>query len=92
VKRDELFSLIFFSTNTILWRWNQVKWTHEEGNTPWPCQGGWCGLVGVSPPGAHLRYFFAPAFFVNSIKNPLKVSGHSENFYFCTKTTPWQFC
>ena len=23
------------------------------------------------------------------IKNPCKVSFHSENFYFCTKTTPW---
>src|SRR3989337_2982782 len=34
VKRDELFSLIFFSPNRILWRWNQVKWGPEVGNTP----------------------------------------------------------
>jgi hypothetical protein len=48
--------------------------------------------VGVAPPGAPLRWILAPVFFINSTKNPSKVSWCSKNFYFCTKTTPWQFC
>ena len=41
---------------------------------------------GVGP----LVLILSPLFFINS-KNILReVSGHSENFYFCTKITPWQ--
>ena len=41
---------------------------------------------GVDP----LVLILSPVFFINS-KNILReVSGHSENFYFCTKITPWQ--
>ena len=46
-----------------------------------------CGLL--APP---LRLILAPVFFIYSTKNPRKFPGHSENFYFCAKTTPWQFC
>ena len=43
---------------------------------------------GVGP----LVFILSLVFFINS-KNILReVSGHSENFYFCTKITPWQFC
>jgi hypothetical protein len=45
--------------------------------------------VGGGPPGAPLRYVLAPVFFIYSTKNPPEISWHSENFYFCTKTTPW---
>ena len=44
--------------------------------------------TGVGP----LVLILSLVFFINS-KNILReVSGHSENFYFCTKITPWQFC
>ena len=41
-----------------------------------------------SPSGIYfLQYFFIYS------KNILRwFLGHSENFYFCTKITPWQFC
>jgi len=61
-------------------------------HTPGRARGVGRGLVCAGPPGAHLRWILAPVFFINSAKIPPKVSGHSENFYFCTKTTPWQFC
>ena len=54
-------------------------------------QGGrawWaCGLIAPLPP-----LILAPVFFINSTKILRKFSGHSEDFYFCAKTTPWQFC
>jgi hypothetical protein len=55
------------------------------GATRW----GWRVLVGCAHPGAPLRWFLAPEIILYCIKNPRKVSFHSENFYFCTKTTPW---
>ena len=43
---------------------------------------------GLAPP----TFILSPVFFIYS-KNILReVSGHSKNFYFCTKITPWQFC
>ena len=33
-----------------------------------------------------------PVFFIIFKNNLREVSGHSENFCFCTKITPWQFC
>ena len=43
---------------------------------------------GCGPPGLIL----SPVFFIISKNNLREVSGHSENFCFCTKITPWQFC
>ena len=43
---------------------------------------------GVGP----LALILSPVFFIISKNNLHEVSGHSENFYFCTKITPWQFC
>ena len=40
---------------------------------------------GGGPPGLHLLQVF----FIFSEKLLCEVSGHSENFYFCTKTTQW---
>ena len=45
-----------------------------------------CGQ-GVGP----LTLILWPVFFINSEKLLRGFSGHSENFYFCTKITPWQF-
>ena len=43
---------------------------------------------GVGP----LALILSPIFFIISKNNLREVSGHSENFCFCTKITPWQFC
>jgi hypothetical protein len=37
---------------------------------------------------APLRYFFIPVFFIYSKIILQKSFSNSENFYFCTKTTP----
>ena len=39
-----------------------------------------------------LTLILSPIFFINSEKLLHGFLGHSENFYFCTKITPWQFC
>ena len=57
---------------------------HAQGEGAHPHPRG----QGVGP----LALILLPVFFINS-KNILReVSGHSENFYFCTNITPWQFC
>ena len=43
-------------------------------------------------PGWSPGCFLRPIFFINSKKLLRGFLGHSKNFYFCTKTTPWQFC
>ena len=86
VKCDESFSLIFFSPNMNIWSWSWGQWSlrgpTRQGRALHP-RG-----QGVGP----LVLILLPVFFINS-KNIFRgVSGHSENFYFCTKITPWQFC
>ena len=39
-----------------------------------------------------LRLILSPVFFIDSKNILRKFSGQSENFYFCTKITPRQFC
>ena len=56
-------------------RWGQPTWVRQEG----ACPGGLC------PPRCPLRWLLAPEILFYYIKNPRKVSFHSENFYFCTK-------
>ena len=84
IKRDESFSLIFSLPEReyieLELRSVEHQGAHEAGGAPPP---SWCG-----PPGLDS---FASIFIYS--KNILReVSGHSENFYFCTKITPWQFC
>ena len=43
---------------------------------------------GVGP----LTLILSSVFFINYEKLLRGFSGHSENFYFCMKITPWQFC
>ena len=86
VKRDESFSLIFFSPNTNIWSWSWGWWSvrgpTRQGARPPP---SW---IGCGP----LIWILLPLFFIYSKNNLHWFSGHSENFYFCTKITPWQFC
>jgi hypothetical protein len=42
--------------------------------------------------GGPLWWIFVRVFFIYYKRISQKVSCNSENFYFCTKTTPWQFC
>ena len=51
------------------------------GRAPCPC----------GPMVALFRYFFIPVFFIYSKIILQKFPSNSEHFYFCTKTTPWQF-
>ena len=54
--------------------------------------GGGRGPGACGPLARPLMWIFAQVFFFYSRKNLRKFSGRSENFHFCTKTTPWQFC
>ena len=88
VKRDESFSLIFFSSNLNIWSWSWGRWSNRgptrQGGAPASHPRG----QGVGP----LALILSPVFFINSKIILRWFSGHSENFYFCTKITPWQFC
>ena len=91
VKHNESFSLIFFPEHEYIeleLRSVELQGTHEAGGR----------AQGVGAPPTLVDRVWAPgvdsfaSIFINS-KNILReVSGHSENFYFCTKITPWQFC
>ena len=92
VKRDESFSLIFFLPEReyieLELRSVEHQGAHEAGAR---AQGGRRAPhprgQGVGP----LVLILSPVFFIY-FKNILReVSGHSENFYFCTKITPRQF-
>ena len=86
VKRDETFSLIFYP-----WTWIYGVGVEVGGASGGPRGRGARPHPrgqGVGP----LVLILSPAFFINSENNFRVVSGHSENFYFCIKITPWQFC
>ena len=84
VKHNESFSLSFFLPESeymeLGLRSVESHGSHEAGGAPPPSWTG-CG-----PPGLHLLQ----GFFIISEKLFREVSGHSENFCFCTKITPWQ--
>ena len=92
VKRDETFSLFFSPRDGIYGVGVEVGGASWDPQDRGRAQGGRarphpCGQ-GVGP----LWLILSPIFFIYS-KNILRgFSGHSENFYFCTKITPWQFC
>ena len=54
-------------------------------NPPGHAKRGVHALVGCAHPGAPLWWVLAPKILIIDIKNPRKVSFHSENFHFCTK-------
>ena len=91
-KRDEIFSLDFF--------WDESEFIELSLGTAEPRghhklasrhQAG-DGYMACGPLAHPLRWIFAQVFFIFSRNILRKFSGRSENFHFCTKTTPWQFC
>ena len=83
VKRDDFFSLIFFSLKANIWSWSwrrrATRGAHEVGGAPRGAPPpSWAGC---GPPGLHLLRGF---FFIFS-KVFRGVSGHSANFYFLHK-------
>ena len=93
VKHNKPFSLIFFLPEReyieLELRSVEVQGTHEARGRP---QGGGHALhprgQGVGP----LALILSPVFFIISKNNLREVSSHSENFCFCAKIIPWQFC
>ena len=86
VKRDESFSLIFFPEREYMeleLRSVESQGAHEAGGRALHPRG-----QGVGP----LMLILSLVFFINSKTCICGFSGHFENFYFCTKITPWQFC
>ena len=67
----------------------ELQGAHEAGGTP---RGACAPPTLVDRVWAPLVLILSPVFFINSKKLLRGFSGHSENFYFCTKITPWQFC
>ena len=92
VKRDESFSLIFFLPEheymELELRSVERQGAHEAGARPGGQACPPLSWTGCGP----LALILSPVFFIISKNNLREVSGHSENFYFCTKITPWQFC
>ena len=89
MKRDETFSSIFspkigFYNVGIRVR-GATRWAQPLGRA-WR---GWHALVYHAHPGHALQWFLVPVFFIYSKINLQKVSFQTDNFYFCTKTTPW---
>ena len=92
VKHNESFSLFFFPEREYIeleLRSVEHQGAHEaEGRAQE-------GRERPHPRGqdvAPLALILLPVFFIFSKKCLRGFSGHSENFYFCTKITPWQFC
>ena len=93
VKHDETSSLIFFLRETeyieLELRSAEPQGAHEIGGR---AQGGRAlphpRGQGVGP----LALILSPVFFLFYKNNLRGFPGHSENFCFYTKITPWQFC
>ena len=88
VERDNSFSLIFSSN---MWFYSVGFRVCRPPGGDNPPRHTWRGArpSGLCPPRCPLWWFLAPEILFYCIKNPRKVSFRSENFYFCTKTTPW---
>ena len=91
VKRDESFSLVFLPESEYMesrLRSVEHQGAQEVRGAPRGAGAPPPSWTGGGPPGLHhLQVFFM--FFKKLLR---EVSGHSENFYFSTKITPWQFC
>ena len=88
IKCDESFSLIFFLPKNeyieVELRSEELQGGHEVGGAPRGQARPPPSCLGCGPPGLDLL----PIFFIISKNNLHEVSGHSENFCFCTKITP----
>ena len=91
VKRDESLSLICFLPEheyiELELRSVEYQGAHETGARP----KGWAPHPRGQGVGT-LTWIFLPIFLIFSKKMFRGLSGHSENFCFCTNITPWQFC
>ena len=87
-KHDETFSMIFFR------RKGRYRAEFGGGGAMWAPQActAWPWPVGLWPTGMPPQVDLCACIFLLFQKNLRKFSGCSENFYFCTKTTPRQFC
>ena len=87
VKRNETFSLIFFSAKRNIWSWIWGRWgirgAHETGGAPPPSWTG-CG-----PP---LLDCFAGIFYIFQKLSPWIFRSFRELLFSTHKTTSWQFC
>ena len=87
VKRDESFSLIF-SSRTWIYGVGVDFGGAPRGSRDWGhAQGGRRAPTLVDRVWAPNVDSFTSIFYIFHW-----FSGHSDNFYFCTKITPWQFC
>ena len=82
VKRDETFSLIFFSEKRNIWSWSWGRWSlrgrTRQGAHPGGGRAPHPRGQGVGP----LVLILSPVFFIFSKKCLHGFSGHSENFCF----------
>ena len=90
IKRDESFSLFFPESEYMELELRSVErqGAHEAGGAPMGVGAPHPRGQGVAP----LTWILLPVFLIFSKNKFRGVSGHSENFCFCTKITPWQFC
>ena len=93
IKRDESFFTYFFLRKRkymeLELRSVDVQVAKEAGAPP---RGGGAPPTSRDQGVGPLPLILSPVFFINSEKCLCGFAGHSENFYFCTKITPWQFC
>ena len=84
VKRDESFSLVFFSPKVNIWSWSWGRWSvrgpTRQGARPRGQAHPPPFWKGVGP----LTWIFLPVFLIVSKNMFCGVSGHSEKFCFCT--------
>ena len=92
VKRDETFSLIFPTRDGIYGLGVEVGAASGGPRDRGAPQGGGRAPHPLGQGVGPLTLILLPVFFINSEKLLRGFSGHSENFYFCTKITPCQFC
>ena len=91
VKRDESFSL-FFSPRARIYGVGVLVGGAPGGPRGRGAPGGRRASHPRGQGVGSLALILSPVFFIICKNNLREVSGHSENFCFCTKITPWQFC
>ena len=84
VKHDETFPLIFFSPNTNIWSWRWGRWSNRRPTRQGARLGGQACPHPRGQVEAPLTWILHPVFLIFSKNKFPGVSGHSENFCFCT--------
>lgn len=93
VKRDETFSLIFFSPNVNIWSWSWGRWSvrgpTRQGGAPRGEGAPPPSWTGCGPPGLDS---FASIFYIFQNLSPWIFRSFRELLFSAHKTTSWQFC